>query len=159
MTPLTPDQQAALEKLRDIRLPDPVSWWPLAPGWWALAALVLAAVAALLGWSLLRRRTRRYAALRELDGLKRRVAAGADAGVAQELAGLVRRVALAARGAAVAPLTDRAWIEALAEGPAGLPKEVATLLADAPYRPAASFDRSQLARLFAPVEAWIRRTA
>jgi hypothetical protein len=25
-----------LDQLRDIHLPDPVSWWPMAPGWWFL---------------------------------------------------------------------------------------------------------------------------
>jgi len=32
-------QKQLLEQLRDIHLPEPISWWPLAPGWW-LAALV-----------------------------------------------------------------------------------------------------------------------
>ena len=30
------DLQEQLKDLRDIHLPDPVSVWPLAPGWWAL---------------------------------------------------------------------------------------------------------------------------
>lgn len=32
----------ALEQLRDIHLPQAVHWWPPAPGWWIVAALVLA---------------------------------------------------------------------------------------------------------------------
>lgn len=28
--------------LKDIHLPEPISWWPLAPGWWFAAALIIA---------------------------------------------------------------------------------------------------------------------
>ncbi|MCB1331160.1 MAG: DUF4381 domain-containing protein [Maritimibacter sp.] len=159
MTPLTPEQQAALENLRDIRLPEPVSWWPLAPGWWALLALALLAATTLLAWRILRRRTRRFAALGELGALRARIEAGEGVGVVADLAALVRRVALSARGPAVAPLSDRAWAEALSRGPEGLPPEVARLIAEAPYRQPERLDRREVAGLIAPVEAWIRRTA
>jgi hypothetical protein len=59
--------------LRDIHLPDPVSWWPPASGWWLLAAIITGMIAAIFWW---RRRliTKRNApatlARRELDSLK-----------------------------------------------------------------------------------------
>jgi hypothetical protein len=34
-----------LAQLKDIHLPDAVSWWPLAPGWWILGALLVAGLA------------------------------------------------------------------------------------------------------------------
>jgi len=34
------DLQEALKDLRDIHLPEPVSIWPLAPGWWMLLVLI-----------------------------------------------------------------------------------------------------------------------
>ena len=109
MTALTPEQQAALEKLRDIRLPEPIGWWPLAPGWWALIALAVLLLAAGVTWTILRRRTRRFAALRELDGLRAQLKAGERASVATDLAALVRRVALSAQGRHLARLTDADW--------------------------------------------------
>lgn len=36
-----------LADLRDIHLPDAISWWPLAPGWWILLALLLIVIGAL----------------------------------------------------------------------------------------------------------------
>ena len=34
-----------LAQLRDIHLPEAVSWWPLAPGWWVLGTLLIAGLA------------------------------------------------------------------------------------------------------------------
>ncbi|MCU4653298.1 DUF4381 domain-containing protein [Roseibacterium sp. SDUM158016] len=159
MTPLSPEQQAALEQLRDIRLPEPVGWWPLAPGWWGLIALLLLLVAGGLTWRVLRRRTRRYAALRELSVLRDRLETEGDPGLAAELAALVRRVALSAQGRHLARLSDRAWIEALAEGPGRLPPEVAALIAEAPYRRPETLEAERPRSLLTPTERWIRRVA
>ena len=95
MSPLSPEMQAELARLHDIRLPPPVGWWPLAPGWWVLFALLLVVIMVALALEYRRRRTVRYIALRELSGLKARLAAKAPApDVATELAVLLRRVVL-----------------------------------------------------------------
>ena len=41
--------------LRDIHLPEPVSWWPMAPGWWWVIGLLLLASAVVTGIILYRR--------------------------------------------------------------------------------------------------------
>jgi len=38
--PLTTSIDPQTLDLRDIHLPDPISWWPLAPGWWLTLCLV-----------------------------------------------------------------------------------------------------------------------
>ena len=43
---MTTDSDKLLAQLYDIRDLDPVSWWPLAPGWWVLIVLALFAAAA-----------------------------------------------------------------------------------------------------------------
>mgnify|MGYP001824665194 FL=1 len=62
---------ASLDRLRDIAEPSPVSWWPLAPGWWCLLA-VLAITVILLVLRFYRQwkaDAYRRAALRELESL------------------------------------------------------------------------------------------
>ena len=33
-------QSQLLQQLRDVHVPDSVSWWPLAIGWWVIIGLV-----------------------------------------------------------------------------------------------------------------------
>ena len=48
--------------LRDIHLPEPISWWPLAPGWWILVGGLLAlAILGFLAWRFYARRQIRRA--------------------------------------------------------------------------------------------------
>lgn len=61
-----PDE--VLQQLNDIHTPPPADWWPLAPGWWILAALLIGAVAVtgVLLWRRQRRLAPRRAALARL---------------------------------------------------------------------------------------------
>lgn len=160
MTPLSPEIQAELAKLRDIRLPDPVGWWPLAPGWWALIALAVLVVLVILVLEVRRRRTVRHVALRELAGLKARLDdQAALPGVATELAVLLRRVVLSGPEARkLAALSGPGWVAELGRGPGGLSDSVAALLANAPYAPTGAGEaKADLHKAMTEAETWIRR--
>jgi len=110
-------------QIRDIHGFEGVSWWPPGPGWWILAAGVIAAV--VLAWrfrSVLRLRIPipvitlgdwRWDAARQLRALRRQVQR--DELVLKEAAGaiseLLRRIAMARLGrAACAGLTGPDWL-------------------------------------------------
>jgi hypothetical protein len=60
---------ALKQQLRDVHLPDAVSWWPLAYGWWVLITLALFGITALV-YYLVRKRKRnayRHSAIKELN--------------------------------------------------------------------------------------------
>ena len=84
-----------LEGLRDIHMPDPVSFWPLAPGWW-LALLGLIATALLIHFVMrTRKRSPKRAALCELEQLEADYSLSGDAtALASGLSSLLRRVSL-----------------------------------------------------------------
>lgn len=152
-----------LEGLRGYHLPDPVGWWPPAPGWWVLG-LVLLAVGAVLGWWWLRRRRRTAAARqaqRELARLRRnRLEAKDPAAFVRGLSTLLRRYVLAVfPRREVAALTGEAWLAFLDRHGGGgrFLAGPGRQLLEAPYRPArdaaAGESPDALAEL---VEDWIR---
>jgi len=53
-------QTDPMAELRDIHLPDAISWWPLAPGWWLLIIISLAAIAYICAMLLKNYRERLY---------------------------------------------------------------------------------------------------
>jgi hypothetical protein len=106
-----------LADLRDWHFPEPVSWWPPAPGWWLLTAVFL-----LLAVWLARRLVRRHRqgaparrALLELSALRAGLAASGDTrAYAAGLSGLLRRLALARFPRdQVAGLIGQAWLDFL----------------------------------------------
>ncbi len=147
--------------LRDIHLPAPISWWPLAPGWWlVLITAVVAAIAAVLYWKWRQRRRVRRSALSELKDIELRFSEHRDTHrLAQELSRLARRAALATDPSrAGAAETGAAWRERLdALSTTGSTDEVIkTALERAPYRPAESIDGDALLQAFRPWLAGLR---
>lgn len=160
MTPeLSPQVLAQLEQLRDIRLPDPVSWWPLAPGWWGVAGVSLIVITAIAVWSVLRRRTVRFAALNELETLRGDETPSDYAVLATEISALLRRVAIRLKGRSIGVLSDKDWADFLSAGKYGLPHQTADLLAEAPYAPSKPVSKTERNELFDAAEKWIRRFA
>ncbi|HEX7079894.1 MAG TPA: DUF4381 domain-containing protein [Gammaproteobacteria bacterium] len=145
--------------LRDIHMPDPVSWWPPAPGWW----LLIAAAAAAVGYALWVRH--RYRGRRVALAAVSRIAADLERGAEpvaclQTLSVVLRRFAItAARGDGGLPglIGDR-WLEYLdARSPAGgFVQGAGRRLVEAPYAPAGSVGRAEALELTRLCGDWIK---
>ena len=106
--------------LRDLHLPVPVGWWPLAPGWWFLILLATLAIAYGLARAYQRRQrnaARRYA-LRELARFEAEYLEHNDpVTLGKQLSQLLRRGMLAyAPRAEIAGLTGETWLRWLDRG-------------------------------------------
>lgn len=127
--------QSITAQLAPLRAPDPISWWPPAPGWWLLALLALAVLLLLARalWRFHRRGAPLRAARGTVEAL-RNSSAGLDERTA-ELARLQRQLAIRFAGRrACAGLTGAAWAEFLNSlAPSGEFYFDATLT-DLPYR-------------------------
>jgi len=92
-----------LHQMQDVVLPSPISWWPLAPGWWVLLGGMLIVSLLLLialhrQW---RRNAYRRAGLRELEAAPDIIS----------VTNLLKRIALAVYPReTVASLTGERWI-------------------------------------------------
>lgn len=162
-----------LAELRGIHLPQAVGFWPPAPGWWGLAAVLVACTIATTIVVKRRRHSVVRHALRELDGLARTAPDADLQTLATRLSALVRRVALLRFGRRrVASLHGRAWQEFLAETAptkrrrrARFVDNAGLVLSLAPYAPAGApcvtrdgvaIDRTVL---IAATRAWIEENA
>lgn len=127
--------------LRDIHLPGVIPFWPPAPGWWILTALVLVSV---LGgwWSYRRYQDRQRSATRlarvQLQQIVSRYEADRNAlELVSELSILLRRLSISLfPRTEVASLTGQAWLEFLdrQSGQSHFSNGSGRLLSEAPYR-------------------------
>ena len=122
--------------LRDIVLPSPVPWWPLAAGWWyALLAIALAAAAAVFLWRRHRRQRPRREALLELAEIEREIDSGCELHhCACALSRLARRLCMSQYGDAAAANTGSRRLDDLQRLAGETPTEtVQSLFVLAPY--------------------------
>ncbi len=101
------DDPGSLSNLRDIVTAPPVSWWPLAPGWWFVISLAIfaALVIAYQRWARWRRNAYRRAAIAEL------LNASDDAAVSE----ILKRAAISGYGRGVGSLAGERWCKWLSE--------------------------------------------
>jgi cbb3-type cytochrome oxidase subunit 3 len=143
--------------LRDIHLPEAISWWPPALGWWLLAILI-PLLLALMFW--LYKRITRKTAIKAAKKLLLHIKQDSERDNSEKLKALstlLRRVAISKVGRnECAGLTGEQWLEYLDRSVKGSPftKGIGKVLANAPYRknPPTDVDISQLTSL---CEDWL----
>lgn len=138
--------------LRDIHLPEAVSWWPPAIGWWLLPVILV--LIALLFYKLnkmrlLRKQTAyRKMAQTELDMIRKQFNDKQDsAELIRSVSTLLRRIALSYMPReTIASLTGKQWINQLNDLASEkiFTHEIATLLEQAPYRQHSDFNQDEL---------------
>ncbi|KTC91594.1 DUF4381 domain-containing protein [Fluoribacter dumoffii] len=148
-----------LAQLKDIHLPAPIGWWPLAPGWYILMALILF-IAIILAYGAYKRH--RYAlakkqALLLLNDYRKNFDKEQNSSLTcARISELLRRVALAYYPRErVASLHGEDWLNFLNETGKGTDfKLVKDLLLDAPFKTESTMD---LKPLFQTAQLWIKQ--
>lgn len=139
----------SLDNLHDIVMPDPISWWPLAPGWYVvilglLIAAIWASIRFIQQWQ--KNRFRREA-LHELESIK-----------PSELPSLVKRVALCAwPREQVASLSGDDWLQFLQRN--NFPKNLGKNLITLSYSPSSNLKTNspEFSELKTTVRTWIQK--
>jgi len=149
-----------LANLRDIHLPPPVSWWPLAWGWYVLFVVALVMVVALTIWLCRhwKARQQRQQFMQQLSQLRRRYQREEDnVAIAVALSTLLRRAALSIYPREkVAGLHQQAWLNFLNEtgNTTAFTDGEGRVLVTAPYQAQAKY---QMDRLFVLIQAWLEK--
>ena len=139
-----------LQKLAPLRMPEPISWWPPAVGWWIVFSLASLVFSLAFIWVLRRHRRRRY---RRIAIAKLKVLQLKDS-TSAEVNELLKAVALKAYPAEeVARLSGKDWLSFLSRTCSKLPVQSLDPLLGI-YRPNTS--RAAPALLKA-TDRWIRK--
>jgi hypothetical protein len=161
---MNPTQQPPLT-LRDIHLPDPVSWWPLAPGWWlALALVIIVSAVTILSIRRYRQRGYRRLGLQQLATIEADMATQDDhRQLIQQLSQLLRHMAILHYQQPCAGLEGQAWLDFLDQpfsnktAPENQPFAVGPgqCFGSGPYQK--NIDKIDTAALFSLCRRWIKK--
>lgn len=149
-----------LQKLRDIHLPKPPGFWPMAPGWYCLAVMLLFLLGTVM-YLLVRRHRRlrpKREALKLLMAYERQYAAqGSAAVISAKISELLKRLALVYfPRQEVASLHGDPWIEFLGSTSRKIDfNEVRVLLLEVPY--GRETTQVNLQALFRSAKSWIKQ--
>ena len=149
-----------LNQLKDIQLPDPVGWWPLAFSWWVVifsfVVIVLFAV-----W-FIQDRHRRNAYRREAQA--QLIAIENDSNLSAQMKilqinALLKQVAITVYGRqTIAALSEQAWVDFLKKNAQFItqPAELKSLLAQA-YQPIDSIPPADLQRALNTLQGYAQQ--
>lgn len=145
--------------LKDIHLPEVITWWPLAIGWWLLIVVVLAA---LVGSYRLYKRLTRQTATKQAKAVLLTIRQGASDDVlftVKALSACLRRVAISVDSRQqTAGLVGDAWLSYLDESMQDAPFKtgIGRLLVDVPYQQLIAED-VDLNALISLCDMWLAR--
>ena len=150
-----------LARLQDIHLPEPIGWWPSAPGWWLLTVLVVVALTFTIICIVRKHRNNLYRrqALAELEYLYRSNKSH-PAIFSHQLLALIRRTTIAAYPAAqLAPLPTRELLEAISddENGTGFSCELRQQIDMLAYRKAPEYPASFSDDIYQATRQWLKR--
>ncbi len=156
--------------LRDIHLPEPISWWPVAPGWWMLIATILLIIAVVfISRKIYISKQLKRDIKEELENIKQQFQQAQNKSqLAKSLSILLRRASISYYPKAdIAGLTGEHWLSYLDDSNTRLSannrfqSDIGKVLLSAPYLPEHSpsdnnrldFDTQELIRL---CESWLQ---
>lgn len=101
--------------LRDIHLSDPISWWPLAYGWWIVFGITVIFLGLIVfGIRGYLKPTLKKEASKQLDNIEKSFKDNGDAGQClSAISALLRRISLQLHSSEYAGVTGNAWLQVL----------------------------------------------
>lgn len=152
-----PQQTQLLEQLRDIHLPDGVSWWPLAIGWWVVIAILVAVIVLLIAKAILKQRRKRFAryALIELEHIKQE----GQSDWLMQTHNIMRRASLCYfPKSQVAVMDNKHWVILLYQTGSNIwSQQSLQLLEEGVYRNPDTIDASHRAQFLAEAHSWLEQ--